>query len=383
MNLLFAPKPLPMYYRLTCVLFFWGLLTAARPAHGQELVLVSGQLRDHATREPLEGVSVQVPGTAAGTTTGPDGQFSLKTRLQFPFTLQFSAIGYTTQQFAVRNATDPIQVELETQAILGQEVVVTASRIDGSRLSSPVAVEKLSVQALRESPAAGFYEALENVKGVQMTTSSLTFKVPNTRGFNSPNNFRFMQLTDGVDMQAATLGVPLGNAIGATEPDIESVEITPGAASALYGMNALNGLASLQTKSPFKYPGLSVYQKVGVNHVDGRDHAPALLTETALRLARVVGKKWAFKLNASYLHGTDWRSGNATDQNPQPAAAANPAFAALSGAANPAADYWNRYGDENNNSVPVTIPYQGKNQTFNIRRTGYCCLLYTSPSPRD
>ena len=236
------------------------------------------------------------------------------------------------------------------------------------------------MQALRESPAAGFYEALENVKGVQMTTSSLTFKVPNTRGFNSPNNFRFMQLTDGVDMQAATLGVPLGNAIGATEPDIESVEITPGAASALYGMNALNGLASLQTKSPFKYPGLSVYQKVGVNHVDGRDHAPALLTETALRLARVVGKKWAFKLNASYLHGTDWRSGNATDQNPQPAAAANPAFAALSGAANPAADYWNRYGDENNNSVPVTIPYQGKNQTFNIRRTGYWETDLVSPS---
>ena len=53
-----------------------------------------------------------------------------------------------------------------------------------------------------------------------MTTSSLTFKVPNTRGFNIPNNFRFMQLVDGVDMQSATLGVPLGNAIGPTELDI-------------------------------------------------------------------------------------------------------------------------------------------------------------------
>jgi iron complex outermembrane receptor protein len=79
--------------------------------------------------------------------------------------------------------------------------------------------------------------------------------VPNTRGFNIPNNFRFMQLVDGIDMQAATLGVPLGNAIGPTELDIQSIEITPGAASALYGMNAINGMANLITKNPFNSQG--------------------------------------------------------------------------------------------------------------------------------
>ena len=60
-----------------------------------------------------------------------------------------------------------------------------------------------------------------------------------------------MQLVDGIDMQAATLGVPLGNAIGPTELDIQSIEITPGAASALYGMNAINGMSNLITKNPF------------------------------------------------------------------------------------------------------------------------------------
>src|SRR6478735_10893099 len=128
-----------------------------------------------------------------------------------------------------------------------------------------------------------------------MTTSSLTFKVPNTRGFNIPNNFRFMQLVDGIDIQAATLGVPLGNAIGPTELDIESVEILPGAASALYGMNAINGMSSLQTKSPFTHQGLSVYQKTGVNHVDGRDHSPSPLTESAIRYAKAFNDKLAFK----------------------------------------------------------------------------------------
>jgi outer membrane cobalamin receptor len=207
-------------------------------------------------------------------------------------------------------------VSLATQTVLGKEVVVTASRVEESILKSPVAVEKLDIRAIKETPAPSFYDALENVKGVQMTTSSLTFRCPTPRGFNIPNNFRFMQLVDGVDMQACTLGVPLGNAIGPTELDIASVEITPGAASALYGMNAINGMANLITKSPFLHQGLSLYQKTGVNHVDGIDHAPSILTETAVRYARAFNNRWAFKVNASYMRGTDWRANTATDQNP-------------------------------------------------------------------
>ncbi|MEJ7681785.1 MAG: TonB-dependent receptor plug domain-containing protein [Segetibacter sp.] len=187
---------------------------------------------------------------------------------------------------------------------------------------------------------------MENVKGVQMTTSSLTFKVPNTRGFNIPNNFRFMQLVDGVDMQAATLGVPLGNAIGPTELDIASIEITPGAASALYGMNAINGMANLLTKSPFLYQGLSIYQKTGVNHVDGKDHDPGILTETAIRYAKAFNNKWAFKINGSYMQGIDWRSNTRLDQNTNNLKSANPGFPKLNGSDNVAFDGWNKYGDD-------------------------------------
>jgi iron complex outermembrane recepter protein len=257
--------------------------------------------------------------------------FSLRTKLKFPFTIVFSMVGFEPQEFEVRGTDSNIQVALVTQTMLGKEVVVTASRMEESILKSPVAIEKLDIRAIKDSPAPGFYDALENVKGVQMTTSSLTFKVPNTRGFNIPNNFRFMQLVDGVDMQAATLGVPLGNAIGPTELDIASVEITPGAASALYGMNAINGMANLLTKSPFLYQGLSLYQKTGVNHVDGIDHKPSLLTETAIRYARAFNNKFAYKLNVSYMRGTDWRSNTATDQNPNNLNTANPNFPELSG----------------------------------------------------
>ncbi|WP_066834766.1 TonB-dependent receptor [Rufibacter ruber] len=342
--------------------------------HAQEtsLVEITGRVTDQSNKEALPGVSVFVRGTVTGTSTNANGDFSLKTRLKFPFTLVISLVGYQPQEFEIKEPGSRLDIALVTQTLLGKEVVVSASRVEESILKSPVAIEKLDIRAIKETPAPSFYDALENVKGVQMTTSSLTFKVPNTRGFNIPNNFRFMQLVDGVDMQAATLGVPLGNAIGPTELDIESVEITPGAASALYGMNAINGMANLITKSPFLYQGLSVYQKTGLNHVDGKDAEPSILSELAFRYAKAFHDKWAFKINASYMNGTDWRSNTTTDQNPNSLNTANPNFPELSGANNPAYDAWNKYGDENNNAVTVSgVNYQGKNQTFLVRRTGY------------
>ena len=355
-------------------IFLILLLASASAAFGQtQLIAISGVVREKGTGEALPGVSISIKGGNTGTQSDADGKFALKAKLTYPFTLVFNALGHEVIELPIVSSSQPIEVQLEAKGILTNEVVVSASRVEESRLKSPVAIEKLDIRAIKETPAPSFYDALENVKGVQMLTSSLTFKVPNTRGFNIPNNFRFMQLVDGVDMQAATLGVPLGNAIGPTELDIASVEITPGAASALYGMNAINGMANLTTKSPFTYQGLSVYQKLGVNHVDGIDRNPSALTETSVRWAQALGAngRWAYKVNLDYLRGTDWLSNTQTDQNPQGLSTSNPGFSELSGAFNPAADLWNRYGDDTNSSLTVTIPYQGKSQAFTVTRTGY------------
>jgi iron complex outermembrane receptor protein len=360
-------------YYPSFLLFFILFLASISAAFAQtQLIAISGVVHEKGTDEPLPGVSISVKGASTGTQSDGAGNFALKAKLTYPFTLVFNALGHEAVELEILSSSQPLNVTLEAKGVLTNEVVVSASRVEESRLKSPVAIEKLDIRAIKETPAPSFYDALENVKGVQMLTSSLTFKVPNTRGFNIPNNFRFMQLVDGVDMQAATLGVPLGNAIGPTELDIASVEVTPGAASALYGMNAINGMANLTTKSPFTYQGLSVYQKVGVNHVgSAADRNTSALTETAIRYAQALGSRWAYKVNVDYLRGTDWLANNQTDQNPQGLSTSNPGFSELSGAANPAADLWNRYGDDTNSSLTVTIPYQGRNQAFTVTRTGY------------
>lgn len=345
-------------------------------AQGNNIILISGHIVDEATKLPVEAASVKVIGTVSGTITNGQGDFSLKTKAKYPFILQISSIGFQSQQFEVKGPLSQLNISLVTQTILGKEVVVTASKVEESIMRSPVAIQKLDIRSIRESPSPGFYDALENVKGVQMTTSSLTFKIPNTRGFNIPSNYRFMQLVDGVDMQAATLGVPLGNAVGPTELDIASVEITPGAASAIYGMNAINGMSNLLTKSPFLYQGLSIYQKTGLNHVGGTGRDVGNLTETALRFAKAFNNKWAFKINVDYMRGSDWMSDTRRDQNPNNLKTANPAFAALNGSANAAFDGWNKYGDDalaGSNTVSVTgLTIDGKsNQALTVARTGY------------
>jgi len=348
------------------------------------IIEVSGRVTDQERQLPLPDVSVQVKGTIAGTITNSSGSFVLRTKTRLPFTLVFSSVGFQPQEFEVRSLGSNVQVALATQAVLGTAVVVTASKVPESILKSPVAIEKLDIRAIKETAAPSFYDALENVKGVQMITSSLTFKVPNTRGFNIPNNFRFMQLVDGVDMQAATLGVPLGNAIGPTELDIQSVEITPGAASALYGMNAINGMANLITKDPFIHQGLSFYQKTGINHVAGIDHDPAFLTESAVRYAKAFNNKFAFKINFSYMQGVDWRSNTRLDQNTNNLKSANPNFSALNGENNVAFDGWNKYGDDalaGSNVVSVSgLTINGNtNQTLRVARTGYWETDLVSP----
>jgi len=348
------------------IIYLW-LLTILLPLFAQAQLngsyIISGKITGD-SKDPLAGASVQIKGTSFGAITDSTGTFHLTANTKFPFKLVVRLIGYQPQEFDVKNSDSRLQIQLVTQNLLVNEVVVSASRQQEKLMRSPVAIEKLDVKALKETPAASFYDAIGNLKGVQMTTAGLTFKVFNTRGFNVPNNFRFMQLVDGVDNQAATLGVPLGNAIGPTELDIQSIEVTPGASSALYGMNAINGMSNLLTRNPFQYQGISVYQKIGANHFDGSGGSPKALTETSVRYAQAFNDKFAFKINFSYMQGTDWYADSHNDFNP--GTKANPDFPTLVGANNVANDAWNKYADQS------TFPITDKNgKSYNVSRTGY------------
>ena len=276
---------------------------------------VSGQVLD-VDGDPLAGVNVVVQGTIVGTPTNSNGEFSLTVQIDPPIVLEFSIIGFQTQEIAIEdNDVSDIQVVMEEQIFFGADLVVSASRVEESILKSPVSIEKMDILDIKNTAATSFYDALRNVKGVDFSTQSITFSSVNARGFGSNGNTRFVQLLDGVDGQAPGLNFPIGNILGASELDVESVELIPGAASALYGPNAMNGILLLNSKSPFDYQGLDIRTKVGTTHQDGIDHEASLYQDTGFRYAQAINNKFAFKVSATWLNAQDFVGVDYRDQS--------------------------------------------------------------------
>ena len=242
------------------------------------------------------------------------------------------------------------------------EVVVSASRIKENYLKSASSIEVLTLKQISQSPALSYFDAIENLKGVQLITPSLGFRVYNARGFTNTTNVRFVQLVDGIDNQAPHVGAPIAAAMGPTDLDIRQVELIPGVASALYGMNSLNGLVNLLTLNPFEATGLSIQQKTGVNHLASEVESPQLYSETSLRYAQKWSERWAFKVNISFQRGHDWVANSDLDLNP----AANSSVGLL-GRDNVGADLVNSYGNESANRRTLTL--NGKR--YVVARTGY------------
>jgi iron complex outermembrane recepter protein len=275
---------------------------------------ITGKIKDGVTSETLAGVNITVKGKVIGTTTDANGNFSLSTNTPTPFTISVSFVGYQTEEIDI-SSDKVLNISMKEQAIMGQEIVVSASRVEESVLKSPVSVEKMDIRAIKETPSSSFYDGLSNIKGIDMTTQGLLFKSVNMRGFGATGNPRTVQMIDGMDNQAPGLNFPVDNIVGMPELDVESVEILPGAASALYGPNAINGLILMNSKSPFLYQGLSAAVKTGIMSADNRAVKNTPFYDGSIRWAKAWNNKFALKLNLAYLSAKDWEATNTDNLN--------------------------------------------------------------------
>lgn len=252
--------------------------------------------------------------------------------LSKPAILLVMAEGYAPKTFRYSgNETGIVTLYLHAKITSSKTIAITHNKQKEKLRESPVTVESLSSVAIKETPASDFYEGLGHLRGVDVTTASLGFKVVNTRGFNSTSPVRSLQLIDGVDNQAPGLNFSLGNFLGASELDIENAEIIVGASSAYYGPNAFNGAINMITKSPWQYKGFSAQAKVGERQ----------LGQIMLRYANTFKNKqekevFAFKYNLFFMRAYDWEANNQNATEDSKANAQNPG----------GYDAVNRYGDE-------------------------------------
>lgn len=275
---------------------------------------ISGTVRDEKD-EGLAGANIIVKGRVIGTVADVNGNFTLNVSDSPPLTLEISFVGFTSKQVQITDAnTTGLNIKLEESTMLGQEIVISASRVEERIMESPVSIEKMDILGVQTTPADNYYKGLANLKGVDVTTSSINFQIINARGFGSTGNTRFVQLIDGMDTQAPALNFPIGNLNGPSELDVESVEMIPGASSALYGPNAFNGVLLINSKSPFDYQGLSAFAKTGVNHVGDPAVGAAPMWEGAVRYAKAFNNKFAFKISLAGMRALDWYGTNDTDR---------------------------------------------------------------------
>jgi outer membrane receptor protein involved in Fe transport len=316
---------------------------------------MTGTVSDN-TGRPIAGANVIIVGTSSGNTTDFDGTFTITTDSTPPFTLQASSVGYSTEVLDVTSSSQALDFILQEGSIL-DEVVISASRTPERIFESPVTVERFGLKEIKNTASADFYDGLENLKGVDVNTNSLTFKSVNTRGFATFANTRFMQLVDGMDNSTPALNFPIGNLVGMIETDVLSVELLPGASSALYGANAFNGILFMRSKNPFDHAGISGFLKRGITSQEAAgDNA---YTDAGIRMAHKFSDKFAAKINFGYLKGTDWAATSEVDKTDPTRTRANTNY-----------DGINVYGDEVSTNIRAASGL-GIIPDVVVSRTGY------------
>ncbi|MEM6378606.1 MAG: carboxypeptidase-like regulatory domain-containing protein, partial [Bacteroidota bacterium] len=248
--------------------------------------------------ETLIGASILVLGTSTGTVTDEQGQFSLNYSGAFPISIEVAYTGYATQIIELEAANTTLSIEMEEGFILGQEVVISASRRAEKLQEAPSAVSIISSEDVSASGGAvSPIRALINTPGVelqQQTGQRINLALRGSSGVFATNVFPMLDyrslISPGLEFFDSQ-NSPINNI------DIERIEVVLGPGSALYGPDVTTGVVHFISKDPFRHPGTTVELVYGEMNT----------LKTSLRHAgHSEDGKFGYKLNARYGSGQDF-----------------------------------------------------------------------------
>ena len=231
-------------FLLSCIMLLCGVI--ASPLYGQSRT-VSGVVQDD-NGDPLYGAFVVEKGTTNGVSTDIDGKFSIVAPADA--VLEFQFIGYVTQEIQLTASEQLLLVQMETDANLMEEVVVTAFATQ-KKINVTGAISAVNGTDLVASPVANISNALigntPGVSGLQTSgepgrnQSNIYVRGISTYGESTP-----LIIIDGVE-QASEQAFSAFNAMDANE--IASISVLKDASStAVYGVRGANGVIIVTTK---------------------------------------------------------------------------------------------------------------------------------------
>ena len=227
---------------LTMAIFAFAILSL----HAQ--TTIRGTITDSESGEPLVGANVIVKGTSDGDVSGIDGNYSITTSKDFPFILEFSYTGFAAQEIEV-TTNAPVNVSLVEGALIGQEIVVSASRRREKVQEAPASISVYNTRKLEASPNDNPVRNLVSAPGVniqQQSAGRINIQLRGDGGLFGSASFPMLDYRPLVGAGTGTfdaLNTPLNNI------DIQRIEVVRGPGSALYGPGVTAGVVHFLSKS--------------------------------------------------------------------------------------------------------------------------------------
>jgi len=253
------------------LLLFFAFCGFLLTASGQQKS-ISGTVTGAEDGQPVIGCTVQLKGSATGTTTDVNGKYTLSVPQEAAI-LVFSYVGMKTQEVEIGGRSS-VNVVLESEITSLNEVVVTALGVSREKKSLGYSVQQIGGEELNTARETNFVSSMSG------KVSGVSIKQPNTMGGSANvvirgnasllGNNQALFVVDGIPidnsitntetMKTGGGGFDYGNAAMDINPDdIASISVLKGAAaSALYGSRAANGVILVTTKKGVKNTGLGI-----------------------------------------------------------------------------------------------------------------------------
>lgn len=205
------------------LILFKLLFLFAIHASGQ----LQGTVTDSETGEILIGATISVDDTSYGTISGTDGYYTMDLP-DGSYTITIRYVGYTdfTQSLTVNGLT-MFDVRLVSGVVLGDDIVISATKRAEKRTLSPATIETITAREI-DNYAGNASELLSRQKGIDYFRAGIAGPAFNVRGFNSNFNSKNLQVTDGRFSTLIATGLPLGALDPVIQDDIERVEVILG-----------------------------------------------------------------------------------------------------------------------------------------------------------
>lgn len=296
---------------LTAVLG-WGafaVLFAAQPA----VVLaqaggatVKGVVNDE-SGAALPGATVTLtgPGPVRTAITAGDGSYTFSNLAAGTYKLAASLTGFgtATQDVTVGAgaavSVPPVALHI---ALRGEEVVVTASKVESSLANAPATMTVVGPEQLATSPAQNYGDLLRSVPGLNIIQMSARDINITSRQATSTLSNSQLALLDGRSIYLDFFGLILWDLVPSNPADIKQIEVVRGPASAVWGANALTGVVNIITKSPREAPGGNITLSGGMFERPDSDPADSgTMFGGSFSWAGAPNDTWSYRLAGGYF----------------------------------------------------------------------------------